>query len=112
MERRIINYFRCFFLHPAGKPHTHFANGIYFLPTCGRTSFDIQPLLAIIKEKTKHLKGLKIAVMGCVVNGPGEMADADYGLVGNTNGNINLYQGKNIIQKNISPEAAPMHCCN
>jgi len=76
-------------------------------PTCGRTSFDIQPLLAIIKEKTKHLKGLKIAVMGCVVNGPGEMADADYGLVGNTNGNINLYQGKNIIQKNISPEAAP-----
>jgi (E)-4-hydroxy-3-methylbut-2-enyl-diphosphate synthase len=76
-------------------------------PTCGRTSFDIQPILAIIKEKTKHLKGLKIAVMGCVVNGPGEMADADYGLVGNTNGNINLYQGKNIIKKNISPEAAP-----
>jgi len=75
-------------------------------PTCGRTSYDLQKTIMEIKEKTNHLKGLKIAVMGCVVNGPGEMADADYGLVGNANGNINLYKKKELIQKNIKPEKA------
>ncbi len=70
-------------------------------PSCGRTQFKIQHALKAIKEKTSHLKGLKIAVMGCIVNGPGEMADANYGYVGSGNGNIHLYKGKNLVEKNI-----------
>ena len=73
-------------------------------PSCGRTQFKIQDALKNIKERTSHLKGLKIAVMGCIVNGPGEMADAHYGYVGSGNGNITLYKGKNVVEKNI-PEA-------
>ncbi|MFH0894623.1 MAG: (E)-4-hydroxy-3-methylbut-2-enyl-diphosphate synthase [Bacteroidota bacterium] len=75
-------------------------------PTCGRTSYDVVKALETIKEKTKHLKGIKIAIMGCVVNGPGEMADADFGYVGTTAGKINLYKGKEVINKNISPANA------
>ena len=75
-------------------------------PTCGRTSYDMSGLIVEIKSKTSHLKGLKIAIMGCVVNGPGEMADADYGCVGNANGNINLYKAKEMISKNIKLENA------
>ena len=70
-------------------------------PSCGRTQFKIQDTLKQIKEKTSHLKGLKIAVMGCIVNGPGEMADADYGYVGAGKGKITLYKQKEIIEKNI-----------
>ncbi len=70
-------------------------------PSCGRTQFKIQDALKIIKERTSHLKGLKIAVMGCIVNGPGEMADAHYGYVGAGNGKITLYKGKNVVEKNI-----------
>ena len=73
-------------------------------PGCGRTLFDLQNTIAKVKAATSHLKGLKIAVMGCVVNGPGEMADADYGYVGAGRGCISLYKGKTCISKNI-PEA-------
>lgn len=70
-------------------------------PSCGRTLFDLQTAIARIKEKTSHLKGLKIGIMGCIVNGPGEMADADYGYVGSGVGKVDLYKGKERIEKNI-----------
>lgn len=73
-------------------------------PGCGRTLFDLQNTLKKIKEATTHLKGLKIGVMGCIVNGPGEMADADYGYVGAGAGRVSLYKGKECVKKNI-PEA-------
>ncbi len=75
-------------------------------PSCGRTLFNIQEALSGIKEKTQHLKGLKIAVMGCIVNGPGEMADADYGYVGAGKGKITLYKGKEVMKKNINEKQA------
>ena len=70
-------------------------------PSCGRTLFDLQSTLAEVKGKLSHLKGLKIGVMGCIVNGPGEMADADYGYVGAAAGKVSLYRGKECIEKNI-----------
>ncbi|MDR3666633.1 MAG: (E)-4-hydroxy-3-methylbut-2-enyl-diphosphate synthase [Ignavibacteriaceae bacterium] len=70
-------------------------------PSCGRTLFDLQETTEIIRKKTEHLKGLKIAVMGCIVNGPGEMADADYGYVGSGIDKITLYKGKDIVRRNI-----------
>jgi (E)-4-hydroxy-3-methylbut-2-enyl-diphosphate synthase len=73
-------------------------------PSCGRTLFDLQTVTARIKTRTEHLKGVKIAIMGCIVNGPGEMADADFGYVGGAPGKINLYVGKQAIKFNI-PEA-------
>lgn len=73
-------------------------------PSCGRTLFDLQTTTAKIKESTEHLKGVRIAVMGCIVNGPGEMADADFGYVGGAPGKINLYVGKTPVKFNI-PEA-------
>src|SRR6266567_3427185 len=73
-------------------------------PSCGRTLFNLQTVTALIKARTQHLKGVKIAVMGCIVNGPGEMADADFGYVGGAPGKINLYVGKKAIKFNI-PEA-------
>jgi (E)-4-hydroxy-3-methylbut-2-enyl-diphosphate synthase len=73
-------------------------------PSCGRTLFNLQTVTAKIKTRTEHLKGVKIAIMGCIVNGPGEMADADFGYVGGAPGKINLYVGKQAIKFNI-PEA-------
>ena len=73
---------------------------------CGRTLFDLQSTVKIVKEATSHLKGLKIAVMGCIVNGPGEMADADYGYVGAAAGNVSIYRGKTPVEKNIPSELA------
>jgi (E)-4-hydroxy-3-methylbut-2-enyl-diphosphate synthase len=73
-------------------------------PSCGRTLFDLEETTARIKERTAHLKGLKIAVMGCIVNGPGEMADADFGYVGSGVGKVNLYVGKECVVRNV-PEA-------
>jgi (E)-4-hydroxy-3-methylbut-2-enyl-diphosphate synthase len=73
-------------------------------PSCGRTLFNLQTVTARIKTRTEHLKGVKIAIMGCIVNGPGEMADADFGYVGGAPGKINLYVGKQAIKFNI-PEA-------
>ncbi len=73
-------------------------------PSCGRTLFDLQTVTARIKARTEHLKGVKIAIMGCIVNGPGEMADADFGYVGGAPGKINLYVGKTAVKFNI-PEA-------
>lgn len=75
-------------------------------PSCGRTTFDIEAALRKVMSQTAHLKGLKIGVMGCIVNGPGEMADADYGYVGNANGNVNLYRGQTAIKKNIPQDKA------
>ncbi len=77
-------------------------------PGCGRTLFDLQKTLAEVKAHTSHLKGLKIGVMGCIVNGPGEMADADYGYVGAGPGRVSIYKGKQLIKKNIpAAEALP-----
>ena len=75
-------------------------------PGCGRTLFDLQQTLRRVKESTSHLKGLKIGVMGCIVNGPGEMADADFGYVGAGPGRVSLYKGKELIIKNIPTEEA------
>jgi len=75
-------------------------------PSCGRTQFDLQTTTARIKEKTGHLKGVKIAVMGCIVNGPGEMADADFGYVGAGVGRVHLYKGKEIVKKGVPEKEA------
>ena len=75
-------------------------------PSCGRTLFNLQTVTARIKARTEHLKGVKIAIMGCIVNGPGEMADADFGYVGGAPGKINLYVGKKPIKFNIPEEEA------
>jgi (E)-4-hydroxy-3-methylbut-2-enyl-diphosphate synthase len=75
-------------------------------PSCGRTLFDLQETTARIRNVTNHLKGLKIAIMGCIVNGPGEMADADFGYVGSGPGKITLYRGKEVMKKNINSEVA------
>lgn len=70
-------------------------------PSCGRTLFDLQETTAMIRKRTDHLKGVKIGIMGCIVNGPGEMADADYGYVGSGPGKITLYRGKEVVKKNV-----------
>ena len=75
-------------------------------PSCGRTLFDLQETTAKVRAKTQHLKGLKIGIMGCIVNGPGEMADADYGYVGTGKGLITLYKEKEVVKKNIASESA------
>lgn len=75
-------------------------------PSCGRTLFDLQTAVRKVRERTSHLVGLKIAVMGCIVNGPGEMADADYGYVGAGKGKISLYKGKTCVERNIPEEEA------
>ena len=75
-------------------------------PGCGRTLYNLEDTIARIKAATGHLKGIKIAIMGCIVNGPGEMADADYGYVGAGRGRISLYKGKECIEKNIPEENA------
>ncbi len=75
-------------------------------PSCGRTLFDLQETTAKIRASTNHLKGVKIAIMGCIVNGPGEMADADFGYVGSGAGKITLYRGKEVVKKNIPSEIA------
>ena len=75
-------------------------------PSCGRTQYDIQRALKEIKAKTKHLVGVKIGVMGCIVNGPGEMADADYGYVGSGAGKITLYKGKEVVKRDIDQKDA------
>lgn len=75
-------------------------------PGCGRTLYDLESTIARIKEATSHLKGLKIGIMGCIVNGPGEMADADYGYVGAGRGKVSLYKKKECIEKNIPEEQA------
>ena len=75
-------------------------------PGCGRTLYDLRSTIARIKEATRHMKGLKIGIMGCIVNGPGEMADADFGYVGAGRGKISLYKKKECIEKNIPEEEA------
>jgi (E)-4-hydroxy-3-methylbut-2-enyl-diphosphate synthase len=75
-------------------------------PSCGRTLFDLQETTAKIRAVTNHLKGVKIAIMGCIVNGPGEMADADFGYVGSGVGKITLYKGKEVVKRNIDSHIA------
>ena len=75
-------------------------------PSCGRTLFDLQETTAMIRKRTDHLKGIKIGIMGCIVNGPGEMADADYGYVGVGKGKIALYRGQEVIKKSVPEERA------
>jgi (E)-4-hydroxy-3-methylbut-2-enyl-diphosphate synthase len=75
-------------------------------PSCGRTLFDLQETTAMIRKRTDHLKGVKIGIMGCIVNGPGEMADADYGYVGVGKGKIALYRGQEVIKKSVPEERA------
>jgi (E)-4-hydroxy-3-methylbut-2-enyl-diphosphate synthase len=75
-------------------------------PGCGRTLFDLEQTIAQVKAATSHLQGLKIGIMGCIVNGPGEMADADYGYVGAGRGKVSLYRGKECVLKNIPQEEA------
>ncbi|MEP6584267.1 MAG: flavodoxin-dependent (E)-4-hydroxy-3-methylbut-2-enyl-diphosphate synthase, partial [Ginsengibacter sp.] len=75
-------------------------------PSCGRTLFDLQETTAKIRAVTSHLKGVKIAIMGCIVNGPGEMADADFGYVGSGPGKITLYRGKEVVKRNVASEVA------
>ncbi len=105
------------------KDNHHFINNISFgilqatrkriskteyisCPSCGRTLFDLQETTAKIRAVTNHLKGVKIAIMGCIVNGPGEMADADFGYVGSGPGKITLYKNKEVVKKNVSSEIA------
>jgi (E)-4-hydroxy-3-methylbut-2-enyl-diphosphate synthase len=75
-------------------------------PSCGRTLFDLQETTARIRSVTNHLKGVKIAIMGCIVNGPGEMADADFGYVGSGPGKITLYKGKEVVKRSVNSEIA------
>jgi (E)-4-hydroxy-3-methylbut-2-enyl-diphosphate synthase len=75
-------------------------------PSCGRTLFDLQETTAKIRAVTNHLKGVKIAIMGCIVNGPGEMADADFGYVGSGPGKITLYKGKDIVKRSVNSDIA------
>lgn len=75
-------------------------------PSCGRTLFDLQETTAKIRSRTNHLKGVKIAIMGCIVNGPGEMADADFGYVGSGPGKITLYKGKEVMKRNVNSDVA------
>jgi len=75
-------------------------------PSCGRTLFDLQETTAMIRKRTDHLKGIKIAIMGCIVNGPGEMADADYGYVGSGVDKITLYKGKEVVKKSVASNNA------
>lgn len=81
-------------------------------PSCGRTMFDLQSTLARVKEVTASQRGLKIGVMGCIVNGPGEMADADYGYVGAGRGHVSLYRGKECVEKNVPEDEAVEHLVN
>ncbi|MEQ9305436.1 MAG: flavodoxin-dependent (E)-4-hydroxy-3-methylbut-2-enyl-diphosphate synthase, partial [Marinoscillum sp.] len=75
-------------------------------PSCGRTLFDLQETTAMIRKRTDHLKGVKIGIMGCIVNGPGEMADADYGYVGSGKGKITLYKGQEVMKRGVPSERA------
>src|ERR687892_1158964 len=75
-------------------------------PSCGRTQFDLETTTQRIKSQTSHLTGVKIAIMGCIVNGPGEMADADFGYVGSGPGKISLYVGKACVERNIPDQQA------
>lgn len=75
-------------------------------PSCGRTLFDLQETTAMIRQRTDHLKGIKIGIMGCIVNGPGEMADADYGYVGSGKGKITLYRGQNVVKRSVPSDNA------
>ena len=75
-------------------------------PSCGRTLFDLQETMAQLQDASGHLPGVTVAIMGCIVNGPGEMADADFGYVGTLPGKVDLYYGKEVVRKNVPNEEA------
>ena len=75
-------------------------------PSCGRTLYDIEPVFEEVKRRTSHLRGLTIAVMGCIVNGPGEMADADYGYIGEGRGKVSIYRGREAVVRSVPQEKA------
>ncbi len=81
-------------------------------PSCGRTLFDLQETTAMIRQQTDHLKGIKIGIMGCIVNGPGEMADADYGYVGSGKGKITLYRGQEVVKRSVPSANAVQELIN
>jgi len=81
-------------------------------PSCGRTLFDLQETTEKIRSMTHHLKGVKIAIMGCIVNGPGEMADADFGYVGSGPGKITLYKGKDVVKRSVDSAIAVKELIN
>jgi len=81
-------------------------------PSCGRTLFDLQETTAKIRSYTYHLKGVKISILGCIVNGPGEMDDADFGYVGSGPGKITLYKGKEVVKRNVDSEVAVSELIN
>jgi len=95
----------CFMILQANNLYQSYAEFVS-CPTCGRTTFDLFEVLQKVKLKTSHLKNLKIAVMGCIVNGPGEMGSVDYGYVGSSTGKVNLYKGKNVVRKNVNEKEA------
>lgn len=102
-----LNYLNNFGLSLLQASRTRFSRTDFIsCPSCGRTLFDLQEATSRIKAATGHLTGLKIGIMGCIVNGPGEMADADYGYVGSAPGHINLYKGKEVIRKNVPQDDA------
>lgn len=107
LEREQINHLALTILQAARERVTR--TDYIACPGCGRTLFDLEDTLAKVRESTKHLKGLRIGVMGCIVNGPGEMADADYGYVGAGRGRVSLYKNKELIEKNIPAEEAVDH---
>ena len=92
--------------NPPGDANAHFQNRIHQLPKLRRTLFDLQETTAKIRSVTSHLKGVKIGIMGCIVNGPGEMADADYGYVGTGPGKITLYKEKEVVERNVPEDRA------
>lgn len=102
-DKEIIN--TSFGILQAGRVRTSKTEYIS-CPSCGRTLFDLQSTTRKIRERTQHLKGLKIGIMGCIVNGPGEMADADYGYVGTGFGKVTLYKQKQVIKRNVPEEDA------
>ncbi len=104
LDRDAVNRLSLGILQAARRRFTH--TEFISCPGCGRTMFDLQSTVKTVKEATAHLKGLKIGIMGCIVNGPGEMADADYGYVGAAAGKVSLYRGKECIEKNIPSEDA------
>ena len=97
-----LNFFVTFSCTVQGSRMRNVKTEYVSCPSCGRTLFDLQEVTEQIRQKTGHLPGVAIAIMGCIVNGPGEMADADFGYVGGAPGKIDLYVGKEVVQRGIA----------
>lgn len=104
MDKEFLNWLSFFILQASRNRFT--TTEYIACPSCGRTQFNIQAVLSEVRRSTSHLKGLKIAVMGCIVNGPGEMADADYGYIGSGAGTVSIYAGKKEVMKKVPSHKA------